>query len=333
MPREEREPALRREEAVVVLGALELAAEVEAPDDVPAVDARRRERVSRGRGRGGLRGGELREPAAERVEDCLPDGEGAVVGVLSLDDDPGRLGRARAPERPLGDLAEGVVEAEVLPVELRDPPPRLLLLGESLEALLLLLLRQVEPELEDERPLGGEHALEADDLVAGVVELGVVRLSVGPPDDRLRVPRAEEDPHLPLGRELPPEAPHVRALELLARRLPERPRLDVPGVHPLVEEVDRLALAGAVHATDDDDDRELLRRRHVELSGEESLAERWLALGVSRVVDGVTDLGRLEHDLPRGFLDDDDAIEGPMLTGEKSARDPVFASCRVLRSR
>ena len=62
-------------------------------------------------------------------------------------------------------------------------------------------------------------------------------------------------PMRPLRRQVAPEAPVVRPLALLVRRLPEGARHDPARIHPLVEQVDALALAGAVDAAEQDDDR------------------------------------------------------------------------------
>src|SRR6185369_14156453 len=93
---------------------------------------------------------------------------------------------------------------------------------ELLEALALAGLREVEPELEDERALAREHPLEAADLLHPLIEIRVRRLAVRAPEDRIGVPGREEDPGLALRRQLPPEAPRGRALGLLGGLRVER---------------------------------------------------------------------------------------------------------------
>ena len=175
LPGEQRELALVAEELALVALLVELLGQVEALDQIELVDGRDERRGV------GLRRLRVRllEAAAQGREDDVADGEAAVARVAAVDHDPGRLGGAGLAQRALGHLAEAVVELEVAPVGLRDPPPGLAALVQLLEPLALALLGEVEPELEHQRALGGEHALEATDLLHGRVEVGVARLLVG----------------------------------------------------------------------------------------------------------------------------------------------------------
>jgi hypothetical protein len=97
--------------------------------------------------------------------------------------------------------------------------------------------------------------------------------------DRLRVPGAEEDADPPLGRQRAPEAPVRRALGLFVRRRAEGAGADVPRVHPLVEQVDRFALAGAFDTGNQDQHRkaavELQVVLRVQQRGAQAAASRW----------------------------------------------------------
>ncbi len=63
-------------------------------------------------------------------------------------------------------------------------------------------------------------------------------------------------PIFPFGGSASPVAPHRRAIALLVRGGVEGAREDVARVHPLVEQVDGLALARPAHPGDQDDHRE-----------------------------------------------------------------------------
>ena len=65
----------------------------------------------------------------------------------------------------------------------------------------------------------------------------------------LAIPRNEIHADLALGGQSTPVAPHVRAFDLLRRGRGKSVGLDVVGIHPLVELVDSLALAGAINTT------------------------------------------------------------------------------------
>src|SRR5256885_786104 len=84
-------------------------------------------------------------------------------------------------------------------------------------SLLLPFLGEVEPELEDERALVGEHALEAVDLADRAHQFLGRGILAAAADVRPRSPRAELPADASLGRQRAPEAPHGRALALLVR--------------------------------------------------------------------------------------------------------------------
>src|SRR5262249_6397118 len=116
-------------------------------------------------------------------------------------------------------------------------------------------------------------------------------------DDRRRVPGTEQDADAALRRERHPVTPHRWALRFVLARRWERDGADFPRIHPLVQEVHGLALAGAVDATDDHDDGERLVVAERILGREERLAERGHFPLVIGLFDAMSDLGGLEHGL------------------------------------
>ena len=130
-----------------------------AGDGACQVDRReRRCRAFGGRGRGRRR--VSGQAHLERLAQRLQHVERAAPGVAAVDDMPRRRRRAGARDDALGGLDEPVVAVPVAPVPLADPPvvPRMLL--EGLQALPLCVAAEMHPELEDQRAVVGQHALE-----------------------------------------------------------------------------------------------------------------------------------------------------------------------------
>ncbi len=86
------------------------------------------------------------------------------------------------------------------------------------------------------------------------------------------MPGAEEDADCPLGRQRLPEAPEMRPLALFVGGLGEAVRQHVPRIHPVVQLVDRLALARAFDAGDEDEHREAAVLLEIVLGVQEPLA-------------------------------------------------------------
>ena len=78
----------------------------------------------------------------------------------------------------------------------------------------------------------------------------------------------------------------------------------VAGVHPLVEEVHRLALAGPFDAADQDEAGELLEVEQLVLRLEQGLPELRLLALPGGLVDFVGDLGGVEHGAPQASATD-----------------------------
>ena len=153
----------------------------------------------------------------------------------------------------------------------------------------------MEPELEDQRTVIGEHPLEAVDLLdraQQILGLGVPEHLV---DDRIRVPGPEQDPDLAFGRQRAPIAPHRRSFGFLVRRIVEGVRVDVARIHPFVEEVDRLALARAAYARNEQDHWKLAELGKPELGVQQIDPQLRLDALVLPLGQLVSQLRRLEH--------------------------------------
>ena len=156
----------------------------------------------------------------------------------------------------------------------------------------------MEPEFQQQHAFIDQHALEPDDAFAGPHQLILGRLAGDAVEHGVGMPGAEQDPHPPLRRQRTPVAPHARTLAFLVRHLAERGGDDVPRVHPFVQDVERLALPGTVHAADDDHHRELGLRQQVVLQRQQARAEQRLLAVIIRLGNLVAEFSRFEH-VPR----------------------------------
>ncbi len=152
------------------------------------------------------------------------------------------------------------------------PPRRVRVLFQRMHPRLLLCLGQVEPELQQQYALVGQHLLEAQNLFGPCLQRRIVERSGHAPQDRMGVPGAEEHAGLALGRQRPPEPPHRRVHRLVRRRRGKAGDLDMARVHPLVQQIHRLALAAAVDAGDQDQRGEALLAQQVVLRQDQRLA-------------------------------------------------------------
>jgi len=85
--------------------------------------------------------------------------------------------------------------------------------------------------------------------------------------------------------------------QLFVGLLVEGEHVDHARVHPLVEQLDRLALAGTFDAIDQHDHREARLLLEFVLGFEQCLAKGGLFCLVGFLVDAVTDFGGFEHAL------------------------------------
>ena len=195
-----------------------------------------------------------RRAAGHPIADGARDDKTAVPLVGSVHQRPRRLARIRQPHsRGLG-LDQLVVRPRLAPLLGGDPPARQGVTFQRLEPRPLRVALEVHHELQDQRAVVGEQLLEARDSLQLAPELRGRGHAMSTPVDRRGVPRVHEDANLALRRQVAPEAPVFRTLALLVGGLPIGVRVQPARVHPLVQQVDGLALAGAVDAGKQHDD-------------------------------------------------------------------------------
>src|SRR4051794_13117226 len=137
---------------------------------------------------GAGRASALRRSALEGLDHALHDEHARVGLVLARHDRPRRALRVRLGEHVLdGDLVVGA-PAAVAPVVLGQLPALERILLALAEALELLGIGDVHPELDEGHPLGGEHALEAVDLVVGAAPLLLGGVALDALDEHPPVP-------------------------------------------------------------------------------------------------------------------------------------------------
>src|SRR5262249_22447066 len=100
-----------------------------------------------------------------------------MIRIGALDDGPRRLDRLRRAQHVLARLAELVVTLGEFPILLRHSEARQRIFFELLETGFLLLLRQVQPQLHEQRFFGYEHALELDDAIQPAIERAAPELA------------------------------------------------------------------------------------------------------------------------------------------------------------
>jgi hypothetical protein len=179
-------------------------------------------------------------------------------------------------------------------LHLGDAPARERFGGQGVQPGLLRGLRQVHPELEDERAVVGQRALEAEDALELLVELRRGPPPVDAVEDRPRVPGAEKEAHASARRQVAPEAPVLGALVFFFRQPPVGAGDDPAWIQPLAEQIDGLAFSGAVDAGKDDDHRER-RGRQPPLHLEELGAQEGNARLVLLLRDLPAEFRRFEH--------------------------------------
>ena len=266
-------------------GALRLAA--------PGCCRRRRRRLC-----GGTHTAILRERLVDGVANRRRDRDAAVGLVLAFDDEPRRVHHAGLPHRLLGGLDESVVHPPVLPLLLADPPAGERILLQLAQPALLLTLSEMHPELEDEGVVRGQRALELHGAIEPAREIRLAAVPVDAIENRPRVPRAQEQADASARRQVAPVAPVFGPVPLLVRRLTEGARDQPAWIHPLAEQVDRLAFSRAIDAGEDDDHRERRRARQAALHVEQFAAQRELLFLVVSLVDLASELRRFEHVCP-----------------------------------
>ena len=227
-----------------------------------------------------------------------PRGERAVIAVATFNHHPGCVAGAGLAQRLLADLDELVVVLETVPVVGRHAPGGLGVGLQRLEAFACSGLGQVKPVLHHQRTLGHQHVLQVSDALQPLGEAGFLLVPHHMVHDGAGVPGAKQDANAAFGRQHLPEAAHLGELLGLGVSGVKGLGTDVARVHPLVEQVHHLALAGTVNAVDEDDHREVAILKQLVLCREQRLTQLRLFLAVFLAADAVADFGRFEHGDP-----------------------------------
>ena len=292
MTHQRRQPALPFGELRLVSLALQLLRQVERGQHVELVDLRRQWRCHRK-----ILIARVGQALLQRVEHDLANRQRAIAVVGSFDNDPRRPRRIGHAQDVAGGILQLVVGFQAIPARFGHPPRGQRVFLHRLEARALAILREVKPELEDQCAFIDQHRLETVDLVHALIKITFVQLAEDTVADRIRIPRTGKHTGPPFRWQGAPVAPHVRALDLLVARCRKGQRRQIARVHPFVEHVDRFALARAIDAADQDDDRELAVFAQFELSVEQGRAQLGNLLAERFLVDRVPELCRFKHDL------------------------------------
>src|SRR3954451_21432444 len=174
---------------------------------------------------------------------------------VPLHEVPRRPLGARALEHVLDGLAVGGPLAAVAPVLVRELVLLERVLLARLEALELLLVGEVQPQLHEYRAVPGEHLLEPVDLVVGAPPLLDGGEALDTLDQDPAVPGAVEDRHAAPAGQRGPEAPQPRVAQLVMGRRGVLLHAHVARVELGHEALDRAALAARVPALEYDAQR------------------------------------------------------------------------------
>ena len=233
----------------------------------------------------------VRQPPVERLQQQGAHREVAIVGIGAFDDHPRRFAGGGLAQRVFRHLTETSVHLVAFPVSIGHAPTGFRVLFQRLEALFLHVLGQMKPELEYQGAFGRQHALEMAQFLDRLLEGRRFGLADDPIDNRRGVPGAEQNADPSLWRQGTPKTPHRGTLGLFVRHFAEGTRDDMTRVHPLVEKIDRFALAGAVDATDDDDNGKPGAAKQIILRLQQRFAQFRLSLPVILLGDTVPDFG------------------------------------------
>ena len=145
----------------------------------------------------------------------------------------------------------------MLPILGLDVPGFHRVLLDFLEALLLLLLADVQEELHDPVAVVGQCALEIRDVLVGRAPglLGSELLDAF--HQHTAVPAPVEDGDFSIVRNLLPESPEPGHVGLVGPRAADRVKLEAARFQPFGQGIDGGAFAGRVPAFEDDDGRDL----------------------------------------------------------------------------
>ena len=153
----------------------------------------------------------------------------------------------------------------------------------------------MKPELEDHRAFIAEHFFQALRTGDCLVQDGILEQAVNPALEHLAVPVAKKHAHAALGRQLTPVAPGRRVGQFLIGLAVKSAYLDQPRVHPLTEQLDRLALAGTLYAIDQHNDRRALLLLQFVLGFKQGFTQGGSFSVVGFFIDDMTDFCGFEH--------------------------------------
>ena len=260
--------ALKERQLLFVVRFTHRLRQVELGEDVPPVDRRR----ARRRRTGGYGAPPAIEPGTHGVADRLADREVAESIVARLDERPGSFRRAGLAQHALAHLAVAGVLRVVLPVLAGHAPRRGGARLQLFEATPLRAFVRWSHSLSTSAPsstsIRSKRTASWSSLARSAPRVRPwTRSAMGS-----LVPASEEDGRLALRGKRLPEAPHPGPLRHPVDGRAGGVDLDVPGIHPLEQEVGHVAAPAAVFAAKDDDDGTLGFRQHRELRFEQLVA-------------------------------------------------------------
>ena len=132
-------------------------------------------------------------------------------GGGGFDDMPRRLWCVGSGDELLGCIDKPVVAFPVLPILRGDPPMLMRIFLQFLEMLLLHFPVQMHPELKDQCAVIRQCLLEGERPLNVRNECLLAYAAIDPADQRCRIPCAQIQPDLSLGRQVAPIAPEPRS--------------------------------------------------------------------------------------------------------------------------
>ena len=270
-------------ELLLIFLLLQHLVEPQRADHIELVGRRQQRRIAVGQARHGL----LVEPFAQRRQQRAPDRQAAVARFGAGHHQPRCLPGAGLAHKRFAHRVEVVVVLEQLPILFGDTPAGIRILFEFAQPFFLLRLGQVKPEFQQQHTFVHEHALKPENIADMLVELPGADASGDPLDDGLGMPAAEKNADLALGRQCAPIAPDARAFILFIGGFGKSAHFNVPGIHPLTEQIDRFTLARALNTRDEDQRGEFAALLQVVLRIEQRFAQLRLFTLVSRLLDAV----------------------------------------------
>ena len=143
----------------------------------------------------------------------------------------------------------------VSPVLVADLPMLIRIPLAALEAIELLILRDMEVEFYNDRSIIRQLTLKFVDFPVGPLPFCLRAELLHAFDQHPAIPGPVENRGLTVGRKLIPKPPHIVVLKFLRRRFDDRIDANETGIEPLGQPFDRSAFTGRVRALKNDDQR------------------------------------------------------------------------------